>query len=394
MALLTPPFWFVDRAAIPDHAGTALVLRLIMTPLVLFVAVQARKPQFERWATAAGLAVATLFIGYMQWVSWVAEPPIRSYYLGWGALMIIGMPPFARWGVRTTTLYGLVTAVVSIIHVAVRGDFPFSAEVFFPTLYGTSAAFSAMSAFQIERATRRGFRQQKATELEQARSDFLLLNILPEEIARRLKDADATHDDTGGSAIADRFPQVTVLFADIVGFTPLSARLTADELVTILNDIFVRFDDLADELGVEKIKTIGDAYMVASGLPRPRHDHAAAAADMALGMQRIIKEVAIRLDEPLAIRVGLHTGPVVAGVIGKRKFIYDLWGDTVNIAARMESHGVSGEVQVTGATRDALQANASAHRCDSRGAIEVKGKGEMEVFLVRAPAEAPPAAAG
>jgi adenylate cyclase len=207
---------------------------------------------------------------------------------------------------------------------------------------------------------------------EHARSERLLLNILPAAISARLKEND--------KAIADRFDEVTVLFADIVGFTELSQRLSPDDLVAMLNRIFSAFDDLAEELGLEKIKTIGDCYMVAAGLPSPRDDHATAAARMALAMRDALARINADAGYALEVRIGLHTGAVVAGVIGKRKFIYDLWGDTVNTASRMESSGVPGEIQITRDLRDRL---LDAFDLAPRGTIKVKGKGEMETFLLK-----------
>jgi class 3 adenylate cyclase len=195
-----------------------------------------------------------------------------------------------------------------------------------------------------------------------------LLNILPKPVADRLKQSP--------EVIAERFEAVTVLFADIVGFTTLSAQVSPEELVRLLNDIFSCFDGLADKYGLEKIKTIGDAYMAVAGLPMPRPNHAAAAADMALEMQR---EIATQAEGQLQARIGMHTGPVVAGVIGKKKFSYDLWGDTVNTASRMESHSIPGQIQVTQATYEFLQ---GAFLFEARGKIQVKGKGELTTYLL------------
>lgn len=221
----------------------------------------------------------------------------------------------------------------------------------------------------------------KQLEVEQKKSDKLLLNILPKPIAERLKRQEQT--------IADDFAEVTVLFADIVGFTKLSSRVSPTELVKLLNRIFSEFDKLTETHGLEKIKTIGDAYMVVGGLPVPREDHAEAIARMALDMQQEIAK--FNADQAqynshsthkLKIRIGINTGPVVAGVIGKKKFIYDLWGDTVNIASRMESHGIAGYIQVSEATYQHLKEN---FRFKPRGAIEVKGKGEMLTYILIGP---------
>ncbi len=207
-----------------------------------------------------------------------------------------------------------------------------------------------------------------------ARSEELLLNILPASIAGRLKATNAT--------IADGFAEVTVLFADIVGFTKMSAHRKPEEVVAMLNELFCKFDDLAGKHQLEKIKTIGDCYMVAGGLPEPRADHAAAVAEMGLEMLRVVRELAAKSNEPLDIRVGMHSGPVVAGVIGKRKFVYDLWGDTVNTASRMESHGLAGRIQVSDETRRLLEGQ---FRLSSRGEIEVKGKGTMAAWFLDGP---------
>lgn len=221
----------------------------------------------------------------------------------------------------------------------------------------------------------------KQLEVEQEKSERLLLNILPKPIAERLKQQEQT--------IADDFAEVTVLFADIVGFTKLSSQVTPTELVKLLNRIFSAFDRLADKHGLEKIKTIGDAYMVVGGLPVPRSEHADAIARMALDMQKVIAQFNAEQAQCnghstnlLKIRIGINTGPVVAGVIGVKKFIYDLWGDTVNIASRMESHGIAGYIQVSEATYAHLKEN---FRFKPRGAIEVKGKGEMITYILIGP---------
>jgi len=208
-------------------------------------------------------------------------------------------------------------------------------------------------------------------ELEQAKSEQLLLNVLPAAIVLRLKDNE--HN------IAESFGEVTVMFADIVGFTELSSRISATAVVSVLNDIFSAFDHLADRHGLEKIKTIGDAYMVVGGLPTPREDHAEAIANMAIDMLHEIRLLSLNHPEPFSIRIGISTGPVVAGVIGLKKFIYDLWGDTVNIASRMESHGITGCIQVTAETYEILKDKYTFQR---RGAIQIKGKGYMITYLL------------
>ena len=206
----------------------------------------------------------------------------------------------------------------------------------------------------------------------EAEIERLLLNILPRTIAERLR-ADEHH-------IADAIDEASILFADLVGFTPLAARLSPREVVQVLDEVFSAFDHVADELQLEKIKTIGDAYMVAAGVPTPRKDHAEAIVSMALRMREIVAEVGERTGYDLQIRIGINTGPVVAGVIGTRKFAYDMWGDTVNTASRLESHGVPGEIHLSRSTRDCL---GEGYTVEARGEIEVKGKGKLETFFLR-----------
>jgi adenylate cyclase len=216
--------------------------------------------------------------------------------------------------------------------------------------------------------------------IEKAQSEQLLLNILPHPIAQRLKKSQANSSINSDILIADAFKDATVMFADIVGFTDLSGRIPPQELVNLLNQIFSRFDLLAESHNLEKIKTIGDAYMVVGGLPFPRTDHAIAIASMALEMIDAIAQFNLDSGENFQIRIGINSGSVVAGVIGLRKFIYDLWGDTVNIASRMESHGAPGLVHVT---KDTYVLLKDVFLLEKRGVISVKGKGEMETYWLK-----------
>ncbi len=211
----------------------------------------------------------------------------------------------------------------------------------------------------------------RARERAQARSERLLLNVLPAPVAARLKREEGV--------IADAHDAVTVLFADIVGFTPLAGRLPPADVVALLDRVFARWDALAARHGVEKIKTIGDAYMAAAGIPVPRDDHAEAIAEMALAMLPEAERCAAESGLPFEVRIGIDTGPVVAGVIGRAKFIYDLWGDTVNTASRMESHAPPGTIQVTERARERLR---HAYELQRRGPIDVKGKGRMTAYLL------------
>lgn len=289
------------------------------------------------------------------------------------------MLPFLLYAPRHTTAMFTLSALagVDMVLVIVLGDriphlgpgiAPDQLRVLRPVLLGGLFATLAACAHYARRAT---LIAEAALDRAHQRSEELLLNILPPSIAARLKLSDGT--------IADGFPGVTVMFADIVGFTRLSTRLPPERIVEVLNDLFCQFDDLAGQLGLEKIKTIGDAYMVVAGIPHPVADHATAITHMALDMIASIEAYGKRHNTHLTIRVGIHTGSVVAGVIGTKKFIYDLWGDTVNTASRMESHGMPGRVHVSEATYRLL---TDGFEFEKREPIEVKGKGEMQTYLL------------
>ncbi|HEY6368757.1 MAG TPA: adenylate/guanylate cyclase domain-containing protein, partial [Candidatus Binatia bacterium] len=202
------------------------------------------------------------------------------------------------------------------------------------------------------------------------RSEALLLNILPKDIVSILKRESRT--------IADHFEGASILFADVVDFTPMSEKMSPTELVDLLNEIFSYFDNLVEKYDVEKIKTIGDCYMVASGVPRPRPDHAHVLARLALDMRQFVNQSKFGAHK-ISLRIGINSGPVVAGVIGRKKFIYDLWGDAVNTASRMESHGSNGTIQITRATYELIKGDFV---CEPRGTVYVKGKGEMEAWHI------------
>src|SRR4029450_2577951 len=210
--------------------------------------------------------------------------------------------------------------------------------------------------------------------VEQEKSEALLVNVLPGSIAARLKATDRT--------IADHFDATSILFADVVDFTPLSQRLPPAETVGILDRLFSKFDALVERHGLEKIKTIGDCYMAASGVPDPDPDHARKAALLALDMRDVLATWPVAGQSGLALRIGMHPGPAPAGVTGRKRFLYDLWGDAVNTASRMESHGTPGEIQITHATYELLK---DEFECEPRGPIAVKGKGEIEAWYLVGP---------
>jgi class 3 adenylate cyclase len=244
-------------------------------------------------------------------------------------------------------------------------------------ILGAAVIVTLLALRRLEQARRRVFyqdvvitQQADALRLEKDRADALLLDVLPGSIASRLL--------AGERTIADTYPAVTVLFADIVGFTSMAARLPADEVVRVLDRLFARFDELVHERGLEKIKTIGDAYMVAGGLTESLDDHAARVVDLGLAMIDVAARQSDQIGD-LRLRVGVHTGPVIGGVIGHRKFAFDIWGETVNVASRLESQGIAGHVQVSEATWGSV---ADRFDGEPRGTVNLRGYGPVETYLI------------
>lgn len=279
--------------------------------------------------------------------------------------------PLSLWGALRFGQAGAAMATVIVTNLATwsvaQGASPFLANG--STGHAIQSLQAYICVFALTALTLAAIMAER--QEAQKQTDTLLLKILPSPIADRLK--------LGQETIADSFAEVTVLFADIVNFTQLSATIPPQELVALLNEIFSEFDRLAEKHGLEKIKTIGDAYMVVGGLPFPREDHAVAVAEMALDMLKEIANFRSHHHQPFTMRIGFHTGPVVAGVIGTKKFIYDLWGDTVNVASRMESHGLPGHIQVTETTYQVLR---HQYLFKKRGQVEIKGRGQMATYLL------------
>lgn len=291
-----------------------------------------------------------------------------------GALLFSRRAEAAGWFAAFVGIVGLSAAVDPLL--TNTADIPDGIVIAFLALNilgVTGTAFFLLYYFVRERE-----RAAALIAAERERSERLLLNVLPAPIAERLK--------SGESPIADRASEAGVLFADIVGFTPLSERMHPDELVRLLDEVFSLFDGLVEAHGLEKIKTVGDAYMVASGLLGGSEHHAEELAETALEMQE-----AISRKPPLLVRIGMDVGPVVAGVIGRRRFIYDLWGDTVNTASRMEAQGIPGAIQVTERAYERL---APAFVFEERGMIEVRGKGPMRTYLLVGSSEGVPTSGG
>ena len=294
----------------------------------------------------------------------------------WGVLAPLGALVFSdvRAAARWYAAYVVIFLSSGIAGEVLGGISPAPPRWFTTTMLalnvvvGGTIVFTLLALFAEQRRD-----AVSALRSEQAKSENLLLNILPRSIAEQLK--------AQTQPIADQFNSASILFADVVDFTPWSERHAPAEVVGILDQLFSHFDTLAERYGLEKIKTIGDCYMAAAGVPTPRHDHARALAQMALDMLDAMRSSDDVGHLGLELRVGINSGPVVAGVIGRKRFLYDLWGDAVNTASRMESHGTSGRIQITRATYELL---GDDFECQPRGTIAVKGKGEMEAwYLVR-----------
>jgi class 3 adenylate cyclase len=355
-------------------AGLAVALAVAVT-IQIRVAPGPGKPP-DALAYACGLIIAALALVRRRWplaVLLASAAALQIYYLSQYTSTYPAVPlsvALATAWAAGHHRWSLVVAAWYVIGPLAYAVSQLSEETRTPlTLLGDAVSNTAMFAAVL--VLGEAVRSRRALALEQQRSERLLLNVLPAPIAERLK--------AGEAVIADAFPEVTVLFADLVDFTRSSRRSSPAQVVATLNELFSTFDRLAQHHGLEKIKTIGDAYMVAGGLPDPLPDHAQAVAELALAMR---EEVARRADpsgQPLAVRIGIDTGPVEAGVIGTSKFSYDLWGDTVNTASRMESHGIPGCIQVTARTYQRLQAG---YRFQRRGPIPVRGMGEMVTYFL------------
>jgi class 3 adenylate cyclase len=372
-------FGLHDAYVLPSVRAEAWAIRYgIFAPVGAAVFAFTLAPAYARFHQLAMLAFGMSLNAVVMWIGAIAPPEGFFIYNGYGVLFVTLGPFIARMNVVTQAAYTLLSIglFVALARFVSHPEMAVAAST--AATLGTLGCIGALLARQLEMQSRQMFLQSKTIrkqlaeiDLERAKSEALLLNILPASIAARLK--------TDGGAIADAFADVTVLFADIVGFTQLAERLTPVEVVRRLSELFSAFDDLAEQLGVEKIKTIGDAYMATSGLSQGGGQGAHAMAEMALGMLNRVDEFSGRYSDPLSIRVGLNSGPVVAGVIGKKKFIYDVWGDAVNTASRMESHGTAGRVHVSDETRQRLEGE---YLFEARGAIEVKGKGRMNTYYL------------
>ncbi|MDT0619417.1 adenylate/guanylate cyclase domain-containing protein [Salinisphaera sp. P385] len=350
--------WPIAAITPPVLAGYAAVLwsnhrrRFLLARLFLAM-VPAIQLSFASWVIGNGAGVHLYFF-----VLWTALFLLFTRGERWLSVLFAGL-----W----ISLFIWIQLAFNQPVIAMRDPAWFTDLAFFINAVGAFALLGGLVALFYQEINH----TEDMLQREYQRSEELLRNILPVTVARRLKE--------GSQVIADSFPDATLLFADIVGFTELAGRLPPGDLVELLNKVFSRFDRIAEQEGLEKIKTIGDEYMLAGGLPLPRADHAPAVARAALHMIAAIDDLNQSLDHKLALRVGMHSGEVVAGVIGSRKFSFDVWGDTVNIASRMQSQGLPGRIQLTEATHDLL---ADQFHLERRGTLRVRGKGRMPVWFL------------
>ncbi len=303
---------------------------------------------------------------------------IHLYYIAAAALSVLFL------GVERRALSIVVVVIGAVLFVAANLFLPYDTGLVPPsTLMGNFVVSAAVSSgilfFVVFYAVRQLARAEAALEREYARSEALLTNILPPAVALRLK-------QDKEKVIADSYDEASILFADMAGFTARAADTLPVKLVLFLNDLFSAFDQLVERYGLEKIKTTGDAYMVVSGVPEPRPGHAEAIARLALDMRAAVNSIAETSGRALSIRIGISSGPVVAGVVGTKKFFYDVWGDAVNVASRMESTGEPGRIQVSEATYLKL---SDKFEFEARGEIEVRGKGRMRTWFLIGPKPAP-----
>ncbi|HKG54095.1 MAG TPA: adenylate/guanylate cyclase domain-containing protein [Anaerolineales bacterium] len=371
-------FGILDVYAIPISKNIVWIIRYgIVAPVILLALVASYSTIFRKYTQALMcLVVAVSGLGIVAMISITREAEFgnRFYFTG---LILISM-----WGYSLTRLrfwyavlanlmimlgYEFGSIVIKQLLASETGIVIFTMHNFF---FLGANVIGMFGSYYLERYTRRDFLQKYTIQAQRDQADKLLYNILPERIAEKLK--------LSGETIAEEFNSATVLFADIVNFTPISARFGPREVVDMLNEVFSHFDELVDKYGVEKIQVAGDAYMVAAGVPNPRLDHATVLAQLALDMLDYVKEEEfLGGKHPIEFRIGLNSGSLIGGVIGRKKYYYALWGDMVNIASRMQSHGEVGKIQMT---RDTYELVKDDFECAYVGEIAVKGKGNMEAW--------------
>ena len=378
-------FGILDVYAIPVSKDIVWIIRYaIVTPIMIGVLIASYINSLRKHIQllmCIAVAVSGLGIAAMIAITTEAEFGNRFYFTG---LIVISMWAYSLsrlrfWYAVLANLaimigYEFTSITVKQLLASETGIVIFTMHNFF--FLGANVV-GMFGSYFLERYTRRDFLQKYTIQSQRDQADRLLYNVLPERIAERLKQSNET--------IAEEFNSASVLFADIVNFTPISARFGPYEVVEMLNELFSHFDELVDKYGVEKIQVAGDGYMVAAGVPAARPDHAKVLAQLALDMLDFVKrEEFLDGKQPIEIRIGINSGSLIAGVIGRKKFFYALWGDMVNTASRMESHGESGKIQITRATYELVR---DEFECEYLGEITVKGKGKMEAWHLLAKKE-------
>lgn len=361
---------------------------------------------FTRGLTNAGIAVTFAALPLLHRFSPLAAPLVflafgywaifrSAYQIGTGGGYMFYLTATALFilliGTEHVVIAALAAAIAAGLIILLRLVAPYnpglvSPEVQFWGSFVTAAIINTVLLFVVMfYAFRQVARAEATAELEYQRSERLLANILPPKVAERLKERPET-------IVADAYPDASILFSDMAGFTARASDTTAEELVAFLNAVYTRLDGLVERHGLEKIKTSGDAYMVVSGVPEPLSDHAAPLAALALDMQDALAGLTDPKGRAVPVRIGIASGPVVAGVVGSRKFFYDVWGDAVNTASRMESTGEAGKIQVAPATRELL---GERFAFEERGVVEVRGKGSVRTWwLLGQRAEVPTRSTG
>lgn len=349
----------------------SLPLLLVVAPFFLTSSLM-QAQQFRGKVQEFLLYVLSVYSGSLGTMGFVLAKHMDSQRilyatLAYVSVILVGYTVF-RIRFIYAALHGVLSFVVMLGAIVFLGSPDSFVLVTFIAFGVLVNLFGAFTCYLHDMLSRANFVQGEQLKEEQDRVEGLLLNVFPFEIASRLKQEEK---------IADSFDSATVLFTDIVGFTVLSQTMPPQKLVDLLNTLFSSFDELVDRYGAEKIKTIGDAYMAAAGIPTMRYDHAEVVASLALDMRDVLKTFNEKYSFELDLRMGIHSGPVVAGVIGRSRFLYDLWGDTVNTASRMESHGEKGQIQVS---HDSYYLLRDRFKLQPRGDVEVKGKGQMKTW--------------
>jgi len=375
-------FGILDIYAVPISKNIVWFIRYVIVAPVIIVALVASYVDFfqKHIQMLMVIVVAVSGLGIVTMISITREAEFGNRFYFTGLILVsmwaYGLMRLRFWyaiiaNVAIMVGYEFASIVIKQLLASETGIVIFTMHNFF---FLGANVIGMFASYALERYTRRDFLQKYTIQAQRDQADKLLFNVLPARIAEKLKQSNET--------IAEEFNSATVLFADIVNFTQISARFAPHEVVDMLDELFSRFDELVDKYGVEKIQVAGDGYMVAAGVPTPRPDHALVLAQLALDMLECVRNGEfLGGKHPIEIRIGLNSGSLLGGVIGRKKYFYALWGDTVNTASRMESHGSSGKVQITRATYELVKDD---FECQYIGTIPIKGKGKMDVWHLMA----------